>query len=636
MHVVDGGPLTVRNETPIQLLWRMADEHPDGGGYWFRDSADAPWTQWSWPDVRRQVSRLAAGLQEAGMGPGDRVAIWSDTRVEWRLIDQAVLAVGATVVPVYPTLAPDQVAHILGDANCKGLVVERQALLDTLPLGASDGATVWLMEAPTDSSDATATATLDELRAAGDGRLAAHPTCIDEAVVASDPSAGCTIIYTSGTTGTPKGAMLTNQNWSASTQANVAGLGLDGIRDPSIVMFLPLAHVAGYAASLAVTALGGTLAWSHPTRFAADLQSVRPTLMMGVPRIFERIIARVEEAVGDAPRVRQFLWHRARRCASEMGRALEDGGQPGLGLRLRHALWDRLVGTKLRARLGFDRVQLGLIGAAAVRPDLLYLLQGLRLGIVEAYGLTESTGMVTSNPFHSYRAGSVGIPMPGVAVGLGDEEEVLLAGPAVFGGYLNLEAETSEAFVERDGRRWLRTGDVGRIDADGYLHIVDRIKELEVLDTGKMVAPLRVEEMLKGSSPLVEDAVLIGTGKKYVAALIQPAYDALLQWARKEGIAEASGDARDDPETVRLVDPTGEERTYGLGPRLLEHPRIRKAYEDAVEACNARLADFERIKRFDLVPHAFTVDRGELTPTFKKRRKIILSNHGPRIDALFA
>ncbi len=629
MQVVDGGSLDAPEETPIQLLWRVAQENPESGGFWHRTSADQPWVKWTWPRVRDEVARVAAGLQAAGVQPGDAVAIWSDTRVEWRIVDQAVLAVGATVVPIYPTLAPDQVAHILRDAGCRFAFVETKALLDSLPGDARKDLVVWSFE---ETPGATPIGSLQD---AGDARLADNPGCIDRAVATTSLDAGCTLIYTSGTTGVPKGALLTNRNWAASTTASITGLGLHRVTDPSLVMFLPLAHVAGYAATLALVALGGTVAWSHPTRFAADLQDVRPTVMMGVPRIFERIVSRIEETVAGAPKIRQVLWQQARDCAREVGKAMEGGGAVPPLLALRHAFWDRLVGAKLRSRLGFDRVQVGVVGAAAVRPDLLYLLQGLRLNIVEAYGLTESTGLVISNPFDNYKAGHVGIPMPGVAVALGDQDEILLAGPAIFAGYHNLPDETADAFVEAEGRRWLRTGDVGRFSPDGYLAVVDRIKELEVLDTGKKVAPLRVEEMLKGATPLIEDAVLIGTGRKYVAVLIQPAYDALLQWARNNGIREAEGDARDDEETIRRIDPTGEERTYGLGSRILANPRVRAVYDEAVAAVNERLADFERIKRFDLVPHAFTVDRGELTPTFKKRRKAIVANHEGRIEALF-
>ncbi|MGB1698175.1 MAG: AMP-dependent synthetase/ligase [Thermoplasmatota archaeon] len=584
MLVLEGEPLDIPEERPIALLERAV---ACGGGYKIPDGDDFRFMPWS--DVLELVQRVAGGLVAAGFGPGTKVAIFSETRYEWKIVDQAVQWMGGVVVPMYPTLMHDQVAHIMADSGAEVGFVENQELLGRVPEG------TWYSF---DDSDAPSWQEL-------------HGDPVPKADVGLDEP--CSIVYTSGTTGAPKGAVLTHRNWTASNAGNVRGLALDEHPEATMLAFLPMAHVAGYASVLAVTALGGTVAFSHPSRIATDFPLVRPDLLVAVPRIYERIMTKVEERVAGGPKIRQFLFARAKSVAIKTGARLEQGRRPAFG----HWLFERLVYRKLRVTLGFDRVEVALTGAAAVRPSLLYFFQGIGVNIVEAYGLTECAGLLVSNGFDDFRAGTVGKVMPGSRLALAEDGEILLAGPTIFQGYL-----TGETDCLVDG--WLRTGDIGEL-RDGFLAIIDRKKEIEVLDTGKNIAPTHAEELLK-ASPLVDEVCVIGQGRKFAAALIQPNFGLLRSKLEALG-ATLNGRVQ--------ADPTGAETLVEVDEAGLEDSRIKAWIQEAVDRMNERLPDYERIRSFRLVPTAFTVERDELTPTFKKKRRNILANHKARIEAMF-
>jgi long-chain acyl-CoA synthetase len=337
--------------------------------------------------------------------------------------------------------------------------------------------------------------------------------------------------------------------------------------------------------------------------------------------MYAQILKRVEEG----PAGKQRIFHRAADVAREYGRALSNGGQPGFGLRLRHAVFDKLVYGKLRDALGMTQMVVSITGAAAIRPDLLYFFQGIGVPILEGYGLTETSAPSNVNPPHKFRPGTVGPPFPGMEMTLAEDGEILMKGPNVFQGYYNLASETKDAFTE-DG--WFRTGDIGAFDEDGYLRITDRKKELEVLNTGKKIAPVTVEEKLK-VNPFCGEALLVATDKKFAGCLIQPNFDALVAWADKNGVSYDKG------KIVIKPDPTGAPTTYAVGRDLLEDPKVKGLYQKAVDECNAKCADFEQIKVWRLADHMFTVDRDELTPTLKKKRRVIHKNYKPLIDGMF-
>ncbi len=594
--------------TLVQSLWSLSD---DRGGYCVRDGESLDRMPWS--QVRQRATDVAATLRAAGVKPGDRVAILSDTRREWKLADHGIHAAGAVVVPIYPTLPADVTQYILQDAGASIVFVEDAAQAAKLP----DDVQAWSFD-PVDGLPQ-----LDDIPAAD-----ADP--IDTQVAAGSLDDPALLIYTSGTTGVPKGVLLTHRNIAGDVAGAVQGLWLHEIPEASLVAFLPLAHIAGYVSLSAMTSIQADVLFSAPDRMAADLQWFRPRIALAVPRLWERIVRKVEEAVAEGSAVKRFLFARAKATALAVGPHMEDGGNLSGWLAFRHALWERIIYRKIRAKLGFDRLEIGITGAAAVRPDLLWLLQGMGLPIIEGYGMTESSALTSSTRLESWRAGTVGTPLPGSKVAVDDDGEILIGGVGVFQQYWNLPDETASTRVTMDGEPWIRSGDIGELDDAGNLRIVDRKKELEVLDTGKMIAPVRVEEMLKAETNLVEDSCLIGTGRKFAGMLIQPAYDALIAWAAKHGI-------QPDPEkVVRRPAPTGEVQTYSIEDEwFLQHPDIRGAFQSAIDALNDRVADFERVRTFTLIPHAFTVDRDELTPSFKKRRRDIVAHYREKVEALF-
>ncbi len=587
MQTLDGGPL---KGDVVPMATRVAGLDGDGG---FVQAGAEP-EHMDWQQVRDTARSWAGALVEAGVGPGDRVAILAETSRNWMVADHAIHALGAVVVPIYPTLMPDVVQHILHDSGAKVVLADpdQVAKIDDVP--------TW---------------TFDDIPAA----QPVSPAAVDLA----DPAV---LIYTSGTTGVPKGVLLSHGNIAGDVQGAIEGLRLDRVANPSLVAFLPLAHVAGYVSLQAIVALGGTIYFSRPDRMAEDLQRFRPTIVLAVPRLWERIVRKVEEAVSEGSPVKQALFKEAKKLAIAMGKARDAGGMPGPVLAARHAFFNVLVHKKLLAKLGMDRVAIAITGAAAVRPDLLWFLRGIGLPIIEGYGMTESSALSVCTRVNDWKAGTVGTPLPGVQIRI-DDEEVLIGGAGVFQEYWGLPDETAETRVMIDGQPWIRSGDVGVIDG-GRLSIIDRKKELEKLDTGKFVAPVRVEEMLKSESSFVEDSLVVGDGRSHVTILIQPAYDALLKWAKQANI-EVKG-------VVRKMAPTGEEQTYAVAIESLQEPKVRALFQEAIERMNAKLADFERVKGFALVPHAFTLDRDELTPSFKKKRRKILENHQTLVEGLYS
>lgn len=528
---------------PISLLLKAEKggyQIPDGDGFRFL----------SFPEVRTLVAEVAGGLRARRLGAGDAIAICGETRYEWNILDQAIQWIGGVVVPIYPTLLTDQIQYILDDADCKA------CFCDDPEKAAAVGA---------DSFD------LETLRA--------------EAIPCADiqMDAPMTIVYTSGTTGKPKGAILTHRNWTASNAGSIQGLLLWSVPEISLLAFLPLAHVAGYASMLALTDLEGTIAFSHPTRIATDFPQIRPNLVIAVPRIYERIQNKVEEEVAKSA-VKAFLYKHGKANALRAGRAREQGTR----LPFWHGFWERILYRKLRAKLGFDRVQVSLTGAAPVRPDLLYFFQGIGINIVEGYGLTECAGLLVCNQLDGFQAGTVGKPMPGSQVKLDADGEILLAGPTIFQGYHGME---TDCLIEEDGATWLQTGDIGEM-RNGDLAIIDRKKEIEILDTGKNVAPAHIEEQLKAHF-FIEEACVIGHGRKYCTALIQPAFEAITDSVSMD------------------------------------------AWEKMVAETNASLPSHEQIRKFHVVPEAFSVERDELTPTFKKKRRNIVKNYADEIDAMY-
>jgi long-chain acyl-CoA synthetase len=372
-----------------------------------------------------------------------------------------------------------------------------------------------------------------------------------------------------------------------------------------------------------VALLAGSVAFSSPSALSKDLPRARPTLFPAVPRLYERLYAKIQETVRRQPTLRRRVFAAAEKAARERGRRLLSGEKVAPSW-----LFERLVYARIRRMTGFDRLDLAITGAAPMRPDLLEFFWGIGIPIVEGYGLTETAAPSTVNAPDAPRAGTVGSPLPGTEVALAEDGEVLLGGPHIFIGYDRMPTETREALAEIDGAMWMLTGDIGALDGQ-HLRIVDRKKEIEVLDTGKKVAPSPIEEKLK-ASPLVGEAVLVADGRKFVACLVQPDFEALLSFADEHGVAY------DRARTREGLNATGERGTIEVDAALARDPRVIEAYGREVAKVNETIAEYERIKAFRLLSTALSADRGEITPTLKKRRKAILKERATDVDAMFA
>ena len=627
MKIYSGGPLDVPNETLAQMFHRVARSNGARVGYRARPAKGQPYREWTWAQTADRVEAIGNALLATGLNPGDRVAIVSDTRMEWSLADYATLSAGGVVVTVYPTLTDEQVSYLLKDSGSTVVFAEDQKQLDKVARALSKNPQVKRVvafteaQAPPDAQKLVIP--LAAFEEEGRAFAQANPGKLKQRIDGAKPDDLATLVYTSGTTGVPKGAVLTNRNFVSALAAAQKVLQIP--EQLSTVQFLPLAHCYGRLQLQLAVMLQGSVSFSSPASLVEDFKEVRPHFIASVPRLYERMYQQILKKVDEGPEGKRKIFHKAADVAREYGSALSNGGQPGLGLRLRHAVFDKLVYAKLREGLGMTNIVVTITGAAAIRPDLLYFFQGVGINLLEGYGLTETSAPSNVNMPHKFKPGTVGPPFPGMEQTLADDGEILMKGPNVFKGYYNLPQETKDAFTE-DG--WFRTGDIGAFDEDGYLRITDRKKELEVLNTGKKIAPVTVEEKLK-VNPYCGEALLVATDKKYAGCLIQPNFDALVAWADKNGVTY------DKSKIVIKPDPTGTPTTYAVGRDLVENPKVVALYQQSVDECNRKCADFEQIKAFRLADHMFTVDRDELTPTLKKKRRVIHKNYQGLIDDMF-
>lgn len=530
------------------------------------------WEPVAMTTVLARVDAIRAALKDRGVAFGDRVAILSESRLEWALADMAILTLGAVTVPVYPTLPANQVAPLLADAGCVAAFVsnrDQKIKIETGRAVTPDLRWTWCLdEEPLPGPGASG--------AAAGASVAAADTTIGPDTLAS-------IIYTSGTTGTPKGVMLTHGNLAAQACLSLQAMSITN--HDSYLSFLPLSHVFERCSGLYTMLLGGaTVAYAEsPDRMAVNLTEVRPTILLAVPRFYEKLLEKavqVSEAMG-FPRANLSRWGRG---VAMKWAELKDTHQPvSASLAIQHALAGFLVYDRLKSRLG-GRLRLRVSGGAALHRDTALFFYGAGMPIFEGYGLTETASAISVNRFESYRIGTVGPVFDGLQVKIASDGEVLVRGPVVMKGYWNRPKETAEAML--DG--WFHTGDIGIVDPDGHLRITDRKKDLIATSGGKKVAPQVIEDALK-SSPKIQEAVVLGEGRKFIAALIVPSNGA----TRDEVAAE-------------------------------------------VDRVNAGLAQFERVKRFEMIPDDLSVENGALTPSLKVKRRVVADRHQDLIARLFA
>jgi long-chain acyl-CoA synthetase len=555
-----------------------------------------------------RLREIALALEALEIGDGDRIAIVSESRPEWLQVDLAILALGAVTVPVYPTLGARQVCSILQDATPRLVFVsgaEQVAKLQSVRHEIPSVEAIVAFDPVPDPPPSTLQ--LDELVRRGHARIVAEwgiARHFHERARTVRPEQLATIIYTSGTTGEPKGVMLSHRNLVSNLIASHSIVPVES--EDTALSYLPLSHAFERLVSYVCLWQGVTIIYAESMdTVGRDLPIVRPTVMTGVPRVYEKFQARILEGGRSLPMPRRALFNWGVSVAMAKGRAEARGGRASGVLALEAAIGERLVFGKIRERVG-GRLRLLVSGSAPLPAAVAEFFHGIGLPITEGYGLTETAPVLTANPTGAARLGTVGTAVPGVEIKIAEDGEILARGPNVMIGYYNKPEATAD--VLRDG--WFHTGDVGTLDADGYLTITDRKKDLIVTSGGKKIAPQPIEAMLR-RNPLVSEAVVLGDRRKFASALIVPDFAVLERRLRDLGRESA------DRET------------------LVQRSDVIALYQEIVDALNQELSSFERIKKIRLLPREFTIASGELTPTMKVKRRAVEDNWKAEIDSLY-
>ena len=572
-----------------------------------RSKQGADWVPVSYAELGRRVHAAASGLRALGVAPGDRVAILSENRPEWAITDFACLTIRGADVPLYPTLPARQIEFILRDSGaCTVVVSSAEQLRKVREIRPRLGDLEQIIVMDDAAADGDAMSFTELLR-----RGAAEP--LPEAewrrdALAVTPDDLATLIYTSGTTGDPKGVMLTHGNLASNV---VAGLAVLPLRDTDeCLSFLPLSHVFERMAGHYCMVQAGTVI-NYATSIdnvPAEMLETRPTVVLSVPRLYEKIYARVLDGVSKSSPIRRRIFRWARRVGETWAEYdLSRRPVPG-GLRFRYRIAHRLVFSKLRARVG-GRLRFFASGGAPLSPEIAKFFYAAGLPILEGYGLTESSPVIAVNTFGAVKLGTVGRPIPGVEVRIAPDGEILTRGPHVMKGYFGKPEATAEA-IDPDG--WLHTGDIGVLDAEGFLRITDRKKDIIVTAGGKNIAPQPIENLVK-TSKFVANAVMLGDRRKFPIMMVVPNLDTLRAWARRHNVRVDPADAA----------------------ALIGAEQVRAKMDREVLRPLADLAHFEVPKRIILLPEDFRVETGELTPTLKVRRRAVEQNYREAIEAAY-
>jgi long-subunit acyl-CoA synthetase (AMP-forming) len=594
----------VEGKTVVDYFNRNAERHGDKPAIHYKDNGE--FQDYTWSEYRDVAHRAAAGLQTLGVKPEEFVAVMAGNRPEHVIADMGVVLAGATPVTVYSTLAAVEISYIAGNCGATVAILENLEFMkrwEEIRSELPGLRYVVLMSGAENYDTADWVLSWDELLARGEQHLQEDPETVQRSSAEIKPDSLATLIYTSGTTGTPKGVMISHRNavWTVESLRRGADLKL-GAR---MVSYLPLAHIAE---RMATHYLGIYLAgevWFCPN-LAGVLEYIieaRPTLFVGVPRVYEkfhsRLVARFDEASG----VKGALLRKAL-SANEKRVAAEANGGSGGALA---GLLDKIALSKVREGLGMDQVEIAITAAAPINPDLVKFFQTIGIPLFELYGMSETTGPATSNLPGAAKIGSVGRPLPGVGVKLAEDGEVLMSGGVITAGYYKLPEASAEGF---DAEGWLKSGDLGRIDDDGYLWIVGRSKEIIINAAGKNIAPAKLETLL-GNHPLISKACMVGDGRKFITMVIALDHEEAPAWAESRGLV------------------------YGDLESFSQLPEVQKEISDAMAAANETVARVEQIKKWIIVPDEWTPDSGEVTPSLKLKRRVVLEKYASEIDALY-
>ena len=567
------------------------------GGEWKKLSSAA------WLDAARDA---AVGLSVRGVRKGDRVVLLSENRLEWFTIEAGLQILGAATVPIYPTLTAQQAAYIIRDSEARVVIAssaEQQAKIAEVRDSLPDVEMIFTLDPPVAGSGARSWSAVTD---AGKGSRGVDSGAAERLAAAVSGDDVATIIYTSGTTGNPKGVMLSQQNLVHNTLASHEALTLTP--EDRAISVLPYSHVfARMVAHYLYPHAGVTIAIAESMdTLVQNIGEVHPTVMACVPRFYEKMRDRVLESAAAGSPLKQKIFNWAFAVGYEVGRHRQDTTTPSVGLNLKYAVATKLVFSKLHARMG-GRVRLFVSGGAALPGDVAEFFLAAGWVVIEGYGLTETSPVITVNRLDRFRFGSVGIPIRGVDVKIADDGEILCRGHNVMKGYFGKDEATRKAVV--DG--WFHTGDVGEFDEDGFLRITDRKKDLLVTAGGKNVAPQPIEGRLK-SSVYIAELVMVGDGKPFLSALVAPDFEQLERWCKGEGIPADGREA------------------------IARDNRVQKHLMSEIDRLSEGLAPFERIKKIAVVAAAFSIESGELTPTMKVKRRVVAERYADLIEALYA
>ena len=599
--------LTRKTTSIAQLLASRVQETPDREAYRYPVGED--WRSMTWKQAHERVKAIAAGLLSLGLHREERVGLLSNTRVDWLIIDLGILSAGGATTTVYPSSTAEEAAYILADSETKYVFVEDATQLKKLNDHKAEIPGVLkaiMIDGAPDAKDKSWVMTLAELEAAGAAHLAKDPRAVDDVVAGIKAEHLATLIYTSGTTGKPKGVRLLHECWAYTADAMDATRLIDA--DDVQYLWLPMSHsfgkvlMAGHVASGSVCAVDGRI-----PKIVENCGVVKPTMMAAVPRIFEKAYNKILEGARQGG-MKQKIFEWALKVGKEGSKVRQAGKEPGglLGLKLKIA--DKLVFSKVKARFG-GRVKYFISGSAPLSREIAEFFHACGILILEGYGLTETSAASFVNRPTKYAFGTVGMPMPGTEIKLAPADgEILIKSPGVMQGYHNLADATAEALTDD---KWLRTGDIGEIDENGFLRITDRKKDLIKTSGGKYIAPQHIEGKLKAACPYISQVIVHGDKRNFVTALVTLDADAVKKWADEH---QANG------------------KSYS---ELSQLPELKQAVTPFFEEVNKSLAKYETVKQFAILPNELSIEEGELTPSLKVKRKVVEKKYAGLLDKMY-
>ena len=591
--------------TIAQLFLDSCAKYPDNKVY--HDKVDGQWQALTYSDVLATVENFAYGLASLGIEQGDKVAILSNNNSKWAMADFAIICLGGVTVTVYPTLVATQIEYIIDNSDTKLIITEddsqTEKIMDFMAHSPTLDKIVSIKESEKYSDRVQ---TFDAVAAAGEKHKAGAGFYFLERANAIQPGDLLTLIYTSGTTGNPKGVMLTHDNLVSNVKASLKATHVD--ESDIRLSFLPLSHVfermVGHFTGFTVGGQG----WFAESidKVAENMGEVRPTIMASVPRLYEKIYNRIIENVNTYPALRKKIFWWAIGVGKKAIPLKQKGKSPTGWLGFRHAVADKLVFSKLKERIG-GRLRFFMSGGAPLPKEIGEFFLAADIKILEGYGLTETSPVITTNREHSFKFGTVGVPIDGVEVKIAEDGEILCKGPNVMKGYYKNDEATAEAI---DGDNWFYTGDIGEFDEDGFLKITDRKKSLIVTSGGKNIAPAPLENALL-TSAFIEQCLVVGDRRNFISALVVPAFDALKTWCTDKDIETTDMDT------------------------ILAHTDVQAHYQQIIDKAMEGFSRFEQVKKCALVNREWTIEDNELTPTLKVKRKVVTSHFDSLIDSIY-